>query len=326
MYSTKTAIERNDIPELMRQLSDYDVYAYYIGKFQVGKLYNSPLRSDDKNPSFAIFPSRRGDLLYKDHGSGDSGNSLTFVKAMLGTDDNNKIAKELMKILRSTKTTKSAKRVINYTHNSSANIGIVRQKFTDVDTAYWGQFNIDIPTLQYYNVFSIKYYLVGNIVKEEYKKDCPMYAYKVNNAFKIYRPLAKSRKDKWRNNLTNSDIQGLKQLKYKSDTLIITKSMKDVMTLYKMGYEAVSPSSETTFIPDDIYNKLKKKYSHIVILFDRDVTGMQQARKYSKLHSIPAFFIHKKYKTKDVSDCVKKIGFEETKKFIDTEIGHLKAL
>ena len=47
-----------------------------------------------------------------------------------------------------------------------------------------------------------------------------MYAYKVYNNFKIYRPLA-DKYTKWRNNLTDYDIQGYEQLPQKGDILFI---------------------------------------------------------------------------------------------------------
>lgn len=69
MYSTKTA-KTGILKQLLDQLDDYSIYMHYMGKFKVGKLYNSPLRNDDKNPSFAVFKGSRGDLMFKDHGSG----------------------------------------------------------------------------------------------------------------------------------------------------------------------------------------------------------------------------------------------------------------
>lgn len=92
-----------------------------------------------------------------------------------------------------------------------------------------------------------------------------MYAYKVYNNFKIYRPLA-DKYHKWRNNLTEYDIQGYKQLPEKGDILIITKSLKDVMCLCKMGIPAVSPASESTFIPNIALEELKKRFKRIIIL------------------------------------------------------------
>lgn len=313
MYSTKTAITYG-IQDLLETLSDYDIYSYYIGKFRVGKLYNSPLRNDDKNPSFAVFPTRNGQLLFKDHGSGVSGNAITFVKLISNSTTHRQLEKELLKIAKKTDISKSAERTIHYVYKTGTRIGIVRQPFTETDIKYWKQFEIDVDTLNMYNVFSIKYFLCNDVVKGIYSNENPMYAYKVDDKFKIYRPLA-SKYKKWRSNLNNENIQGMKQLS-NNNILVITKSLKDVMVLHKMNIDAISPSSETTFIPESILNDLKQRYKHILILFDRDKTGMLRAREFSNKYNLDAFFINKKYKAKDISDAVKINGFEEIKNWI----------
>jgi hypothetical protein len=86
MYSTKTAITMS-LRDLLEKVNDYDIYAYYLGSFKPGKLMNSPLRPDDKIPSFAIFPSKTGDLLFKDHGTGESGNAIKFMKLYKGISE-----------------------------------------------------------------------------------------------------------------------------------------------------------------------------------------------------------------------------------------------
>lgn len=92
------------------------------------------------------------------------------------------------------------------------------------------------------------------------------------------------------------------------------------MVLKEMGYNAISPSSETTFIPDDILDDLKSRYSKLYILYDRDATGVKQARAYSKKYHIDAFFINKRFKAKDISDAVKLNGFTEVSKWLKKEI------
>lgn len=140
-----------------------------------------------------------------------------------------------------------------------------------------------------------------------------MYAYKVYDKFKIYRPLA-SKYTKWRTNLTNRHVQGLSESPSGGgNLLIITKSLKDVMCLYEMGYNAIAASSETTFIPEDILKSLKSKWKHIVILYDRDGPGMTNARKYCKQYKLDAIFVNKKFKSKDISDAVKNNNFNEVK-------------
>lgn len=303
---------------ILSKVSEYDVYAHYLGQFKVGAIYNSPFRKD-KNPSFGIYYSKRTkQLLFKDHGTGECGNIVKFVSLYTGLTNYNDILKDIVKQLNITTDTKldSSKQ---YIPSSETVIGIVRQKFTPTDINYWSQFNISEKTLKKFNVNSIKYYLCNGIVKGIYKEDNPMYAYKVYNNFKIYRPLA-DKYTKWRNNLTEYDIQGYAQLPSKGDTLIITKSMKDVMCLYEMGIPAISPSSESTFIPNDILEGLKKRFKRIIILFDRDNAGVKYLRKMSLKTGLEGLLVHKKFKAKDISDAIKANSFEEIKEWLYGEI------
>lgn len=320
MYSRKRAKLPDNITLdwILSKVTEYDIYAKYIGQFKVGMIYNSPFRKD-KNPSFGIYYSKRTkQLLFKDHGTGECGNVIKFVSLFTGKTEYNDILSDIVDKLNITNNTKlvSSKQYIQPTETV---IGVVRQEFTDVDINYWKQFNISINTLKKFNVNSIKYYLCNGIVKGTYKRENPMYAYKVYNNFKIYRPLA-DKYTKWRNNLTDYDIQGYEQLPQKGDILFITKSMKDVMCLHEMGYPAVSPSSESTFLPKDVLEQLKTRFKRIIILFDRDTAGVKRSRKLSRETGLEAIFINKKFKAKDVSDAVKANSFEEIKNWLDETI------
>lgn len=320
MYSRKRAKLPDNITLdwILSKVTEYDIYAKYIGQFKVGMIYNSPFRKD-KNPSFGIYYSKRTkQLLFKDHGTGECGNVIKFVSLFTGKTEYSDILSDIVDKLNITNNTKlvSSKQYIPPTETV---IGVVRQEFTDVDINYWKQFNISINTLKKFNVNSIKYYLCNGIVKGTYKRENPMYAYKVYNNFKIYRPLA-DKYTKWRNNLTNYDIQGYEQLPQKGDILFITKSMKDVMCLHEMGYPAVSPSSESTFLPKDVLEQLKTRFKRIIILFDRDVAGVKRSRKLSRETGLEAMFINKKFKAKDISDAVKANNFEEIKNWLNETI------
>lgn len=320
MYSRKRAKLPDNITLdwILSKVTEYDIYAKYIGQFKVGMIYNSPFRKD-KNPSFGIYYSKRTkQLLFKDHGTGECGNVIKFVSLFTGKTEYNDILLDIVDNLNITNNTKlvSSKQYIPPTETV---IGVVRQEFTDVDINYWKQFNISINTLKKFNVNSIKYYLCNGIVKGTYKRENPMYAYKVYNNFKIYRPLA-DKYTKWRNNLTDYDIQGYEQLPQKGDILFITKSMKDIMCLHEMGYPAVSPSSESTFLPKDVLEQLKTRFKRIIILFDRDTAGVKRSRKLSRETGLEAMFINKKFKAKDVSDAVKANSFEEIKNWLNETI------
>jgi hypothetical protein len=256
--------------------------------------------------------------LFKDHGNGEAGNAIKFIKLYKGIQERDELERELLRIVRNTN---PEQKIVtdNHIHISSGlpvDIGIVRQPFTEIDKGYWKQFGISIDTLKKFNVFSIKYFLCNNVVRGTYKDTSPMYAYNVYDRFKIYRPLA-SKYTKWRTNLTNEYVQGLAELpKEGGNLLIITKSLKDVMCLHEMGFNAIAASSETTFIPEDILQSLRSKWKHIVILYDRDATGMKKARDYSRQYRMDAIFVHKKFKAKDISDAVRDNGFFAVKEWL----------
>lgn len=320
MYSRKQAKLPDNITLdwILSKVTEYDIYAKYIGQFKVGMIYNSPFRKD-KNPSFGIYYSKRTkQLLFKDHGTGECGNVVKFVSLFTGKTEYSDILSDIVDKLNITNSTKlvSSKQYIPSTETV---IGVVRQEFTDVDINYWKQFNISVDTLKKFNVNSIKYYLCNGIVKGTYKRENPMYAYKVYNNFKIYRPLA-DKYTKWRNNLTDYDIQGYEQLPQKGDILFITKSMKDIMCLHEMGYPAVSPSSESTFLPSDVLEQLKTRFKRIIVLFDRDKAGCKQSRKICQKMNLNALFVHKKFKAKDISDAIKVNSFNEVKNWLDETI------
>lgn len=318
MYDSKR-IKNKDNPitldYILSKVTEYDIYARYIGQFKVGFIYNSPFRKD-KNPSFGIFQSKKtGKLLFKDHGNGECGDVIKFVELYTGLTNYNDVLNRIVSDMSITNNTK-LKSIKKYESNETI-IGVVRQDWTDIDINYWLQFGITLDTLNKFNVSSIKYYLCNGIVKGIYKENNPMYAYKVYDHFKIYRPYA-DKYTKWRNNLSETDIQGFQQLPSKGDLLIITKSLKDVMCLYEMGYYAISPSSESTFIPDKALNLLKKRFKRILLCFDRDKAGCKNMRKISLKTGLNGFLIHKKFKAKDISDAVKINGFENVKNWLKT--------
>lgn len=321
MYDSKRTKKQDNaitIDYILSKVTEYDIYARYLGQFKVGFIYNSPFRKD-KNPSFGLFYSRKsGHLLFKDHGNGECGDVVKFVSLFTGLTNYNDILNQIVRDMSITNTTvlTSSKEAIR---SEDTVIGVVRQEFTQIDKDYWSQFGITEKTLKKFNVNSIKYYLCDGVVKGIYKDTNPMYAYKVYDRFKVYRPLG-DKFTKWRNNLTEYDIQGYEQLPKHGDTLVITKSMKDVMCLYEMGYNAISPSSESTFIPDNVLEELKNRFKRILICFDRDIPGVRSMRKISLKTGLNSFLVHKKFNAKDISDAIKTNGLDTIKNWLKTTI------
>ena len=322
MYSKEKAKELANpitLEYILSKVTEYDIYAHYLGQFKVGMIYQSPFRKD-KNPSFGIFYSKRTkQLLFKDHGTGECGNVIKFVQLYTGKTNYNDILQDIVAKLNITPETRldSSKQYIPSTETV---IGVVRQEFTDTDIKYWGQFNISTKTLKKFNVNSIKYYLCNGVVKGIYKPENPMYAYKVYNNFKVYRPLG-DKYTKWRNNLTEYDVQGYEQLPKKGEICIITKSLKDVMCLHEMEIPAISPSSESTFIPESVLVDLKKRFKKIIIIFDRDQAGFKNVRKIIKKYKdLDFLFMNKKFKSKDISDAIKNSSYEIIKNWLFSQL------
>ena len=319
----KDNVEPITLDYILSKVSEYDIYRAYLGDFKVGMIYNSPFRKD-KNPSFGCYYSRKTkQLMFKDHGTGDCGNVIKLVSLLTGLINYADILHNIVNKLNITKDTS----LVSSKHNISSTetvIGVVRQDFTKIDTDYWSQFHISKQTLKKFDVSSIKYYLSNGIVRGTYRDDNPMYAYKVYNHFKIYKPYA-DKYTKWRNNLTINDIQGFKQLPKSGDILVITKSLKDVMCLYEMGIPAISPSSESAWLSDIAMNNILKRFKTILICFDRDVAGIKNMRKLSLKTGLNCIIMPKRFKAKDISDAIKVNGFEIVKTYIYEEIEKEKA-
>ena len=316
MFSTKKArdsITDITLEELLTKVTEYDIYASYLGHFKVGMIYNSPFRKD-KNPSFGCYYSRKTrELLFKDHGSGECGNVIKFVSLITGYTNYNDI---LMEIVNKLKITNNTKRITTTVPELKETvIGVVKQPFTKVDLEYWSRFCISEPTLKIFEVSSIKYYLSNGVVKGIYNEFNPMFAYRVYNKYKIYRPLG-NKHVKWRSNLTEVDIQGYKQLPANGDVLIITKALKDVMCLYEMGIAAIAPQSESSFIPDNALQDVLKRFKRVYINFDRDAPGVRYLRKISLKTGLPTILVHKKFKSKDLSDAIASNGIEQVKEWL----------
>lgn len=214
------------------------------------------------------------------------------------------------------------------------------KSFSKSDLRYWADYCITSETLNLYNVKVAKEYSVTNdglTYRKRYKydKNDPCYVYQVkrfNNVYvKLYRPLSTVKANKWRSNCIDSIIYGYDQLTYTNDILIITKSLKDVMCLYELGYEAISPISENIILTPYTMIEFLKKYKKVYVMFDNDRTG----RKYSKIYTnefkiksieIPDLSITndnlESAKCKDISDVIKRFGKDYAKTLMNNLINN----
>lgn len=103
--------------------------------------------------------------------------------------------------------------------------------------------------------------------------------------------------------------------------LVITKSLKDVMTLYSCNIPAIAPISENCFVTDAQYNKLRSKFKKIILFYDNDSAGISNMNKIKKKYpEVYVLFIPRNYNkkgAKDISDFYKLYGRDKTLALIE---------
>ncbi len=317
MYDTRLTDIDLSLEGILDKTTEYDIYRYYIGNsFKIGKIMSSPFRKD-KNPSFGIFKSSKtSSLLYKDLATGSNGNCIKFIQELFNISYREAIIKIISDIINTTLTISTKGIDIKEDYESTKTIISIKKKnFTKIDDDYWNQFCLFRDDLRHFNVFPIQIYWLNEIVQPwAYKYENPGYAYQVYNKYKLYFPLA-LKKYKWISNCSSYDIQGLEQLDDYGDLLIITKALKDVMVLYKLGYKAIAPNGENHSIPKDIINNLINRFDRIVIFYDNDEAGINGANKIASKYNLKTISIPSEY-PKDISDYIKQYGIDKSKELL----------
>lgn len=322
MYNTNLVPVRISLDYIRQFLSDLDIYSYYAKqKVTPNVAISSPFRSDT-NPSWSVFRSNGDGYMYKDFATGESGNVVKFVQTLEGVSYKaalDKIWHDLILIKQPKRlTVKAESEVIG---GGNKIIEIKRKNFTKTDDSYWGQYGITRDILKEFNVYPINYFWVDGIQQGLYSEKEPMYAYKIFSKFKIYRPLS-SKKDKWRTNCSNFDIQGWEQLPLSGETLIITKSLKDVMALKAIGYNAIAPHSECDTIPKTVIDTLRLRFQRILVFYDNDEPGIAGAKKVAEKHNLRYFNIPPG-DSKDISDYIKDNSVEAAQTLLDNLINNI---
>ena len=320
------------VENIFKKISSYDIFKYYSENFrEVGRIFNSDFRKDN-NPSCCI-AQIKGDLLYTDFGTGKSYRCLAFVMEKLGLNyfqalqqvnldfnlglgclNNSKINLNNPNIVMTSKK--------HFTEKSNTILQIKRRAWENHDKEFWyDRYFITQEVLEKFKVSPISYFWInGNMIKaDKFAYNYDFYWKEDFSVFyrKIYQPYSK--KMKWLSN-GGKTYQGEGVLPKKGDTLIITKSLKDVMVLYSLGYTAIAPPSESLFLDENYLIKQKKRFKKLILFYDNDITGINKAKKFSEEYKIPYIYIPEEFEKKgikDISDLIESNGIIDAKLFIE---------
>lgn len=309
---------------LLNNNTEEAYFSHYLGVNPKAGLFCSPLR-DDKNPTCSFYRNKGMELIYKDFGTGFHGNFISVVMLI----HNVPYYKALDIIANDFGIVKKAKYTINppkiefdgssIEKREGAVIQCQIKPFTEEELSWWLQFGITQQTLKLYKVHSVdSLFLNGNWFTASSKHN-PVYGYyfgkeEGRELWKIYFPM----KSAYRFMLNTGKLQGAKQLPATGEYVVVTKSMKDVMTLRELGIPAVAPQAESVILTQRQYTALAKRFKYVIFNYDWDPTGqksmMQCRRKY---RSICLSFTDKKEYAKDISDFVAKVGIEKAKELTE---------
>lgn len=313
--------------ELLLEHNNEETYmAYYLGIPIKKGLFVSPLRVDHK-PTCSFYRGRQ--LYFKDFATGECLSFENVVMKKYGCNYHEalKIIATDFGIIDGSKPKVVPIQPI-FKKEKKTIIQIEAKSFTKEELEWWEQFGITKNILTKYRVYSCKTVFLNGRIESMYDSKCPSYGYYFGNEegrelWKIYYPYRKN--FRFIGNIKTTTIQGYNQLPKKSKLLVITKSLKDCMVLYNLGIAAIAPQSETQFIEDNVLEVLKKRFKHIVLLFDNDQTGLEFTNKIKRKYKwITPMIIPLKYKAKDISDFYKAYGRDRTIELIKEGIIYLK--
>ena len=309
----------SNLIEEVRKIGDYKVFKHFFPSYEPGSgSVSSPLRTDHC-PSFSI--KQFGDKWrYRDFANGSNGDSIEFVMELEGLGFHQALLK-IYEELQDNNTVVSGEIAANSRGKTKKRqdkpvvFGMKSKPFTPNELQWWDNQGISLHTLQRYNVYSCEYIFINN-----HPIFCrvPTYAYvefKSGTSYKFYCPEG-SKEDKWFNNQKDDVWQGWEQMKF-SDTLIWTKSRKDVMAIDEnTEFSSVSLQAESILPKPQVVAELQKRFKYIYLLYDGDKQGRLMSAKLNKLYGFPIIEIPEYTLSKDYSDLTKSQGREKASEIL----------
>jgi 5S rRNA maturation endonuclease (ribonuclease M5) len=307
-------ISREDI---LKYVTQEEIFSHYLGE-SVAYLgvFHSPLR-DDKIPSFALYfhKSNPNILMFKDYATNDCGDFVVLVMKLFGLSYKDALWKVAYDLGISQFNIDTDKQPIQYTkivQKEKVQLGIKLRNWETKDQYFWSAFGIKKSTLIKFNVYPISY-IFYNDVAVKAADLAYVYVEEKDNivSYKIYQPL-EDKTRKWINNANYTVHQGYKQLPLNGPLLIITKSLKDVMSLHDcLGISAIGLQSESVMMKDSVMEEYKYRFNNVICLFDNDKAGKKLSEEFTAKFNVPHLFVPELPKVTDFSDLVKALKKEK---------------
>jgi predicted P-loop ATPase len=305
---------------ILDQYSEKDIFTRFANKHMnlqtpndlPKKNVSSPF-SIDNNPSFSFYTENQK-TKFKCNSSGKQGDVWQFVADLNELDCKHDFAKVLdiianeMNIALQTHHShrfKSKSKPLSITENTavakeleglqSSNAIIAKEEvnkqlyiesrpFRDLDLAYWKNLGVESPTLERFNVHSIKSHHFTGQKPKYLKTDAVGFAFELDGNYKLYIPEQK-----------NIDVKkvilpafkkgifGLEQLgEGKKENIIICEGEKDAIVANSRNFNAVSFGSCTRTILQSEIDLLQNHCNTLFICYDNDEAGKKAIERIIK--------------------------------------------
>lgn len=310
-------------------MTDLDITKRYLGLSDLPCSIQSPLRSDDNNPSFSLI-ERNGAVIWKDFGTGTKGDIISLLMELWKSsykDTLIKIKEDSQCDVPNSSLIRKYRGKVHLTKNSTIKVTVRPWKKWDYE--FWGSFGISKKMCDFCNVYPISHATFTSEDKVGNKRTVcvPMekYAYAYFEwkdgieSIKLYQPF--STKLKWLSKHDSSVWDMWKQAFWyaenKSDNIcILTSSRKDAMCLWNnLKLPAMSLQGEGYIPKPKVMKQVLSRFKTVYLWYDNDFKhqndnpGQDNAKKLVEMYpELKNICIPDRYESKDPSDLYKNHG------------------
>ena len=242
---------------------------------------------------------------------------------------------------------------INYAVNNiktqKPKIELVVRDWNNDDKTYWDNIGVPLNFLNINFIYPVEQYYINRNVNPEpkyyYNANDPCYGYLLGQDrngiynIKLYFPKRDKGHTKFITNCNH--LEGIYNLdKNNYDIIVITKSTKDrvsigaaLLKMFLLYRGLINKQIGVINIPHETYKLRQNEYDwlysklnnngHIISLMDNDAVGINESIWLKNNFNIIPFLIPFRYKSKDFSELVQNINFQEIKTLIIKVINYL---
>lgn len=260
------------------------IFSNYFGKFELGKNYPSPFRPD-KKPSTGFYVNKNGEIIFHDFSTSERYDVFAFVAKMYSCNYYQAITKiaEDFGLVESSEVKFDRTKIFNVDTEIKQKtlIQFTPATWDKVYIDYWATFNIREEDIPKNKVFPVKKLWINKkFIRTKEIRFAYVQEYKGETFIKIYSPFSKEMK--WLSNFPLTVPFGLDSLQYKSDTVFISKSVKEWMLLKTIFSDVIVVQNESeSSISEELQEHLKTYFDKRIIIFDADDVGVLNCTKFN---------------------------------------------